>query len=608
MADPRARLRSSDPEERRKAVQDAGSLDLLIQALGDDSWRVRKLAARRLSSWKVPEDSAAALVQVIAETDEVGLRNSALEALARLGPTAVTALTDALSPQQVHRKFFLDALGALGDRSAVPAVLTHLTDPDANVRVAAAESLGRLGGPDSTKALLECASSSEMMVQLTALDALAEAGAQVPVQQLLSWVDTPVVRVSALRLLGNARDTRAVPTLIAALGDKTRRAREAAIEALARFTGDDASASDAALLQPEIAALHGSPVDNLVAALQARTPEVRRSAARLLGLGRHRSTVPQLAAGLLDPESGAACSRAIEAMGPEAMAAADHAAPPSPGGAVEMSQAEFVALRDLFRDHCGIDFPRDGAYLLRRRLASRLTESSTANFTEYHRLLRSGETREQELAAAVDCITTNETYFFREAYQLRAFRDEILPDLRARGDRRDQLNVWSAGCSTGEEAYTIAMLVRDAGGFEDWDVRVMGTDISQRVLEVARSARYTSGSLRAHELTELRRFIRPLDDGNWRVRDEVKRMVSFNELNLIDVRRVLRMPRADVIFCRNVLMYFDRATRMKVVASFYDRLERGGYLLLGHTDSLINLTTAFELVQLRNDTVYRKPL
>lgn len=608
MADVGARLRSSDPEERRKAVQDAASLDLLILALGDDSWRVRKLAARRLSSWKQPAESANALVSVIAETDEVGLRNSAIEALAWLGPTAVAALIDALSPDQIHRKFFLDALGALGDRRAVPAVMAHLADPDANVRVAAAECLGYLGGPDAVRALLQCASSSDMMVQLTALDALAETGAEVPVSQLLTWVDAPVVRVSALRLLGNARDTRALPALIAALGDKTRRAREAAIEALSDFAGDEASASEAALVQPEIAALSGAPVDNLVAALQARSPEVRRGAAMLLGLGRHTSTVPQLAAGLLDPESGAACSRAIEAMGPEAMAIADHEAPPPPGGTVEMSQAEFVSLRELFRGHCGVDFPRDGAYLLRRRLAPRLSATFTPNFAAYHRLLERGEGREQELAAAVDCITTNETYFFREAYQLRAFRDEILPELRARGGHGDQLSVWSAGCSTGEEVYTIAMLVRDAGGFGDWDVRILGTDISQRVLEIARSARYGGSSMRAHELSELRRFIRPLDDGNWRVRDEVKRMVSFNQLNLVDVRRVLRMPRADVIFCRNVLMYFDRATRMKVVASFYDRLVKGGYLLLGHSDSLINLTTAFELVQLRNDIVYRKPL
>lgn len=273
-----------------------------------------------------------------------------------------------------------------------------------------------------------------------------------------------------------------------------------------------------------------------------------------------------------------------------------------------MSETEFASLRELFRDHCGVDFPRDGAYLLRRRLASRLTATSAANFAEYHRMLERGKNRDKELAAAVDCITTNETYFFREAYQLRAFRDEILAELLKQRGQQGKLNVWSAGCSTGEEAYTIAMLVLDTGGFQDWDVRIMGTDISQRVLEIARSARYSPSSLRAHELSELRRFIRPLDDGNWRVRDEVKRMVSFNQLNLIDVRRVLKMPRADVIFCRNVLMYFDRATRIKVIASFYDRLERGGYLLLGHTDSLINLTTAFEIVQLRNDTVYRKPL
>lgn len=597
----------ADAERRRLAVREAESLDALIAALGDDSWRVRKLAVDRIAAWPDPAKSARALAEVLAETDEVALRNSAIEALTRTGPPAVAVLTGLLVPEQPHRKFFVDALGALRDLRAVPGLTRCLRDPDVNVRVAAAEALGRIGGTEAEGALLETADTDDMMLQLTALDALAELGAVVPVDRLLPRVDTPVVRVSALRLLGRARDPRALPTLMGALGDKTRRAREAAIESLARYADDASSPDELAVLTSEARALPPPTVNHIAEAVSARRPEVRRGAALLLGLGKHTSAVPELAAGLLDPETGAACSRAIEAMGADAVAAAHHQPAPPPGGRVDMSAEEFTALRDLFYDHCGIVFQRDGAYLLRRRLAPRLNATGAAGFDEYYRKLRFGPDSSAELAAAVDCITTNETYFFREAYQLRALRDEILPKLRAARPRGRRLTIWSAGCSTGEEAYTVAMLVLDAGGFEGWDVRVLGTDISSRVLEVARGGHYGAASVRTGELAELRRFLLPGGAGSFRVRDDVRALVSFHAVNLVDPAQTATVPEADVVLCRNVIMYFDRIARRTAVGAFHDRLAPGGYLLLGHSESLINLTTAFELEQLRNDTVYRKP-
>jgi chemotaxis protein methyltransferase CheR len=279
-----------------------------------------------------------------------------------------------------------------------------------------------------------------------------------------------------------------------------------------------------------------------------------------------------------------------------------------PGPERPLSRDTFRLLRDLIYEHCGIYFADDNTYLVQRRLASRVDALSLADFMDYYRFLRLAgpEQRRAELDEIVDRVTTNETYFFRESYQLDAFTQEILPDIRTRQPRGRRLSVWSAGCSTGEEAYTIAILLQETGLFADWDVRVFGSDISRRVLSVARKAIYTRNSFRATDQRLLRRYFREVE-GKHQVRDEVRQLVSFGQINLVDEPMAMLVGEVDVIFCRNVLIYFDTASRKKVVDTLYKKLVKGGHLLLGHSESLIHLTTAFELVHLKNDMVYRKP-
>lgn len=269
----------------------------------------------------------------------------------------------------------------------------------------------------------------------------------------------------------------------------------------------------------------------------------------------------------------------------------------------------FRLLRDLIYDYCGIFFADDNAYIVHRRLQSRLDALAMVDFAEYYRYLRSCDpvSRRQELEEIVDRVTTNETYFFRESYQLDAFRDEILPEIYQQRPRDKRLSVWSAGCATGEEAYTIAILIQETGLFGDWDVRVFGNDISRRCLQVARKAQYGRSSFRATDERVVRRYFREVD-GKQQVRDEVRALCSFGQINLIDAPMMRLVGDVDVIFCRNVLIYFDQASRKKVIDALHGKLVRGGYLLLGHSESLISLSTAFELVHLKNDMVYRKPL
>jgi chemotaxis protein methyltransferase CheR len=277
-------------------------------------------------------------------------------------------------------------------------------------------------------------------------------------------------------------------------------------------------------------------------------------------------------------------------------------------GERRFSPEVFRLLRDLIYDYCGIHFADDNAYIIHRRLQPRLDALSLGDYGDYYRYLRSCDelARKLELEEIVDRVTNNETYFFRESYQLHAFRDEILPELYKSAPRGKRLTVWSAGCSSGEEAYTIAILIHETGLFADWEVRVFGNDISRRCLSVARKAQYGRSSFRATDERILRRYFREVE-GKQQVREEVRALCSFGQINLIDEAMMRLVGDIDVVFCRNVLIYFDLASRRRVIDTLHKKLVPGGYLLLGHSESLINLTTAFDLVHLKNDMVYRKP-
>lgn len=268
----------------------------------------------------------------------------------------------------------------------------------------------------------------------------------------------------------------------------------------------------------------------------------------------------------------------------------------------------FRLLRDLIYEHCGIFFADDNQFILQRRLQPRLEALGMFDFADYYRYLHASDaaTRKAELEEIVDRITTNETYFFRESYQLDAFREEILPALYLERPRGKRLSIWSAGCSTGEEVYTIAILIQESGLFDDWEVRVFGNDISRRCLQVARRGRYGRNSFRGSDERLIRRYFREVE-GKQEIRDEVRGLCSFGQINLVDEAMLGVLGEVDVIFCRNVLIYFDQASRKKVIGTLHHKLVRGGYLLLGHSESLMNISTAFQLVHLKNDMVYRKP-
>jgi chemotaxis protein methyltransferase CheR len=296
-------------------------------------------------------------------------------------------------------------------------------------------------------------------------------------------------------------------------------------------------------------------------------------------------------------------------------------------GEPQLRADEYRLLRDLICERLGIWFGPDSRSSLERRLRERLGVRGLTSFLDYYQLLKYSPIGAEEWDDAGDLLTTHETYFYREDYQLRAFANELLPMLATKNRRRIQ--VWSAGCSTGEEAYTIAMLILDSGLFdptEGWEIRVHGSDLSKKCIAAARRGVYGPASFRATPNDVKERWFVPASapaearmdagsrpgavggSGYYGVSATARAICHFAQMNLLDDERTHLVGRCDVIFCRNVVLYFDAAARRRVIEMFYERLVPGGVLLLGHAESLLNVSTAFELLHLKEDLVYRKPL
>ena len=277
-------------------------------------------------------------------------------------------------------------------------------------------------------------------------------------------------------------------------------------------------------------------------------------------------------------------------------------------GRIELTDEEFRLLASFIYEHAGLYFDETSRFLLESRLQNRLKEHHFDSFLKYYHYLLYHQDRIFELNAMVDIVTTNETYFYREKNQLDAFAEEILPELAQRNAKKKRLRIWSAGCSTGEEPYTLAILCSESGLFGGtWEVDIIGTDISQRVLQTARKAVFSQSSFRATEESPVNRYFNRTEDGKYALDDSIRKMVHFGHLNLMDDKMMGLIRECDIIMCRNVIIYFDKSAKAKAVNSFFRKLVPGGYLLLGHSESLMNITTVFKLKHLTRVMVYQKP-
>lgn len=279
------------------------------------------------------------------------------------------------------------------------------------------------------------------------------------------------------------------------------------------------------------------------------------------------------------------------------------------GRELKISEEEFTQLRDFIYRLCGIYVADNRKYLLENRLGNRLKELNLKNFGEYYYFLQYDSGKKEELTKLFEVITTNETSFYRNPPQLKVFQDSILPDVieRQRKAGKKRLRIWSAGCSTGEEPYTLAIMILEVLGKEasSWDVRINANDLSDRVLSSARKAVYNEYTLRTMPAEIVDKYF-DRDGDRFILREGPKKLVSFGQINLSDSAQTKRIERSQIVFCRNVIIYFDDEMKRKVINAFYDNLLPGGYLFIGHSESLHNITRAFKPVHYPGAIVYQK--
>ncbi len=271
-----------------------------------------------------------------------------------------------------------------------------------------------------------------------------------------------------------------------------------------------------------------------------------------------------------------------------------------------MDEDIFLRLRDLIYKASGIYFDYKSRSTLERRLRPRVEALHLDGFEQYYLYLNFDRERQDELHRALDAVAVHETYFFREERALRAFSEEILPDIAARRRATRTLKIWSAGCSTGEEAYTLAMLITESGLFDGWNIELSASDLSQRVIAEARQGHYNEKSFRTMDERLRALYFAPQASGTWLISERLRALVNFGCFNLVEGRRYDIYSDLDCIFCRNVMLYFGTQARRQTVAGFHHQLRDGGYLILGAAESLFSLNTPFHLAHLQNDLVYQK--
>ena len=274
---------------------------------------------------------------------------------------------------------------------------------------------------------------------------------------------------------------------------------------------------------------------------------------------------------------------------------------------ISMSDREFAQLRDYIYSSCGINITPPKKTMLEARLSKRLKELAIGSYSDYCAYLFSGKDSE-EVVSMIDIVTTNKTEFFREPAHFEFMSKQALPELirlSGAGTARE-LVVWSAGCSTGEEPYTLAIVLSEFGLLrQKFSFAVLATDISTRVLQLAKLGVYEQNNLsNLPDALKRKYFLRGKGDfeKQLRVSQEVRELVKFRRLNFMDPDFGLREP-IDIIFCRNVIIYFDRQTQEKLLRRFCDHLVPGGYIFMGHSETLHSMNLPLNNVA---PTVYRK--
>lgn len=276
---------------------------------------------------------------------------------------------------------------------------------------------------------------------------------------------------------------------------------------------------------------------------------------------------------------------------------------------IAISDDEFIQLRDFIYEKSGIFVDEKRKYLFESRFRKRLQELGLPSFGDYLKFLKFDSKRKDELVKLFELITTNETSFYRDIKQLEAFQNNVLKEIvdGIRKQGKSEMHIWSAGCSSGEEPYTLSMLLHELLGPEisRWRIRITANDLSMAMINKARAGLYNEYAMKTTPEAIQKKYFTKESEG-WRIKPEIAKLVDFKLLNLNDTLAIKRIPRSQIVFCRNVIIYFDQDMKKKVINSYYDNLLAGGYLMLGHSESLHKITKAFKPVFHPGTIAYKK--
>ncbi|SDB73095.1 CheR family methyltransferase [Belnapia rosea] len=271
-----------------------------------------------------------------------------------------------------------------------------------------------------------------------------------------------------------------------------------------------------------------------------------------------------------------------------------------------MTEEEFRRLCDFLYRRTGMVFTEAKRYYVQRRVTDRMTATGATSFPSYFARLR-GDLN-GELEQFINVFTVNETYFYREDHQLRCLTTNLLMECVRAKPPGEVVRIWSVPCSTGEEPYSIAIwLLENWPQVDAYDIEIVGSDIDTRALEAAREGVFGKRALMRLTPDLVAKYFVPVGPEQWRVLEDLRQSVRFTPVNLVETGETRAHGRFDVIFCRNVLIYFDDASRRLAAENLYENLLPGGYICLGHSESMSRISPLFEVRRYVDAIVYQRP-
>ncbi|MDW8136335.1 MAG: protein-glutamate O-methyltransferase CheR [Thermodesulfobacterium sp.] len=273
---------------------------------------------------------------------------------------------------------------------------------------------------------------------------------------------------------------------------------------------------------------------------------------------------------------------------------------------VFISPDDFLLFAEFFYKLTGIRFESDKRYYVDRRLKERIRETGHKSFRSYFIYLKFSKEEQERL---ISLLTVNETYFFREEYQFSTMVNYMLPEVIKRKRKYDRIRIWSIPCSTGEEPYSVALyLLEYWKDIENWEVEILASDIDQEALKKAKEGIFSARSLQYVPERIKQKYFSLLPNGYYKLSEDIVRAIFFSKVNLVNPRETKPFRNMDIVFCRNLLIYFDEAARRLAAENLYNSLNSGGFLCLGHSESMSRISSLFKVRKFPEAIVYQKPL